>query len=151
MTDVRTSAAQSTPDAPVRPSCTSPSNTPSSPPSSTPQTRRDGPALRPPVDVIEDSRGITLLADLPGVGREQLNLRVDGDQLHIEASMSLPMPDGMQPSHAEVQLARYARVFTLSKELDASEINAELNHGVLKVRIPKTQNAQPRRIEVSMQ
>lgn len=116
--------------------------------SSSQNSRHDAPALRPPVDVIEDSAGITLYADLPGVEREQLHLRVDGDQLNIEAEMKLPMPENLQANHAEVQLARYARAFTLSKELDAEQISAELTQGVLKVRIPKTANAQPRRIEV---
>lgn len=110
--------------------------------------RRPAPALRPAVDVIEDAGGITLYADLPGVDREQLQLRVDGDQLNIEAEMKLPLPEHLQASHAEVQLARYARGFTLSKELDAAQVSAELSQGVLKVRIPKTANAQPRRIAV---
>jgi len=54
----------------------------------------------------------------------------------------------MEASHAEVGLARYRRVFTLSKDLDASRISAELKQGVLKLRIPKAEHAQPRRIEV---
>ncbi|MEO6663497.1 MAG: Hsp20/alpha crystallin family protein, partial [Rubrivivax sp.] len=86
----------------------------------------------------------------PGVSREALNLRVDGDQLHIEAQMALPTPSGLKASHAEVHLARYERTFTLSKELDAEQISGELKHGVLKVRIPKTHNAQPRRIAVEV-
>ena len=111
-------------------------------------TLRNAPALRPPVDVTEDRGGITLYADLPGVEREQLQLRVDGDQLHIEAEMKLPMPETLQANHIEVPVARYARAFTLSKELDAEQVSAELKQGVLKVRIPKTANAQPRKIEV---
>ncbi len=113
-------------------------------------TRRDEPALRPPVDVIEDATGITLYADLPGVPKDKLNLRVEGDTLSIDAELVLPLPQGMEPSHAEVQLARYRRAFTLSKELDASKVSAELNHGVLRVRIPKAEHAQPRRIEIQV-
>lgn len=105
-------------------------------------------ALLPPVDVFEDATGITLLADLPGVPRDKLHLRVDGDQLHVEAEMVLPVPEQIQASHAEVQLARFARAFTLSKELDADKVSAELTQGVLRVRIPKAEHAQPRRIEV---
>lgn len=108
------------------------------------------PALLPPVDVIEDSTGITLLADLPGVPRDKLALRVDGDQLLIEAELSLSLPEGVQASHAEVTLSRYRRAFTLSKELDAEQVSAELTHGVLKVRIPKAAHAQPRKIAVQV-
>jgi HSP20 family protein len=111
---------------------------------------RDGPALRPPVDVIEDSTGITLYADLPGVAREQLQLRVEGDQLLIEADLALPMPAALTPSHVEVPLSRYRRSFTLSKELNADQVGAELSHGVLRVRIPKAAHLQPRRIAVQV-
>jgi HSP20 family protein len=105
-------------------------------------------ALMPPVDVIEDATGITLYADLPGVGRDQLNLHVEADTLTIEGDLKLDLPEGMQASHAEVDLARYRRVFTLSKELDAAKVSAELSHGVLRLRIPKAEHAQPKRIEV---
>ena len=111
---------------------------------------RNEPALWPPVDVIEDSSGITLYADLPGVPRDKLSLRVDGDTLAIEAELALAVPQGMEASHAEVNLARYRRAFTLSKELDADKVSAELQHGVLRVRIPKAEHAQPRKIAVSV-
>lgn len=111
---------------------------------------REEPALLPPVDVIEDATGITLLADLPGVPRDRLNLRVEGDQLAIEAEVVLPAPEGVAPLHAEVTLSRYRRTFTLSKELDADRVSAELEQGVLRVRIPKAQHAQPRRISVQV-
>lgn len=115
----------------------------------TPDTRRE-PALLPPVDVVEDATGITLYADLPGVAREQLHLHVDGDRLAIEAEMSLPVTAGSTPSHTEVSLPRYRRAFTLSKELDAEQVSAELSQGVLRVRIPKAAQVQPRRIEVQI-
>lgn len=105
-------------------------------------------ALMPPVDVVEDSTGITLYADLPGVPKEKLNLHVEGDTLTIEGDASLAVPEGMATSYAEVSLSRYRRVFTLSKELDPTKVNAELANGVLKLRIPKAEHAQPRRIEV---
>ena len=106
------------------------------------------PALLPPVDVIEDAEGITLLADLPGVAKDQLHLRVERDQLDIEAELQLPAVEGLQPLHAEVTRQFYRRTFTLSKELDAEQVTAEMNQGVLRVRIPKAAHAQPRRVEV---
>jgi HSP20 family molecular chaperone IbpA len=107
-------------------------------------------ALLPPVDVVEDSTGITLYADLPGVPRDQLHLRVEGDQLTIEAELRLPVPEQMTAGHAEVTLSRYRRTFTLSKELDADQVSAELAHGVLRVRVPKAAHAQPRKIQVQV-
>lgn len=107
-------------------------------------------ALTPPVDVVEDAKGITLRADLPGVSRERLQLHVEADTLSIDADLDLALPEGLQSSHTEVGLSRYHRSFTLSKELDADKITAELANGVLTLRIPKAQHAQPRRIEVQV-
>jgi HSP20 family molecular chaperone IbpA len=104
--------------------------------------------LTPPVDVIEDANGITLYADLPGVNRDKLHLQVESDTLTIEAQADLSVPEGLTSSHTEVGLARFRRVFTLSKELDTERVSAELAQGVLTLRIPKAQHAQPRRIEV---
>jgi HSP20 family molecular chaperone IbpA len=111
------------------------------------ESRREA-AVLPPVDVIEDATGITLYADLPGVGKEQLNLRVEADTLTIEGEVALKTPEGLQASHAEVSVPRYRRVFSLSKELDPEKIAAELTHGVLKLRIPKAEHAQPRKVQI---
>ena len=111
---------------------------------------RNEPALLPPVDVIEDTTGITVYADLPGVPRDRLNVRVEGDALLIDADLVLSVPQDMQASHAEVQRTHYRRTFTLSRELDADKVGAELSQGVLRVRIPKAEHAQPRRIAVQV-
>lgn len=113
-------------------------------------TRYAEAALTPPVDVIEDAGGITLYADLPGVSRDKLNLHIESETLTIEAESDLAVPQGLTSSHTEVGLGRFRRVFTLSKELDTERVSAELAQGVLKLRIPKAQHAQPRRIEVQV-
>ncbi len=118
--------------------------------SQTNEPTRNEAALLPPVDVIEDANGITLYADLPGVPKDKLSLHVEADTLTIEGEVALNLPEGMEPSHAEVALPSYRRVFTLSKELDSGKVEAELNQGVLKLRIPKAEHAQPRKIEVKV-
>jgi len=112
-------------------------------------TRQEA-ALMPPVDVIEDASGITLYADLPGVPKDKLHLHVEADTLTIEGEIDLAMPEGMEANHAEVSLPRYRRVFTLSKELDSGKVGAEFKHGVLTLRIPKAEHAQPRKVEVKV-
>jgi len=111
---------------------------------------RDDAAMLPPVDVIEDSSGITLYADMPGVPKERLNLQVEADTLTLEAELELEVPQDMEATHAEVGLARYRRVFTLSKELDASKVSAEFKQGVLTLRIPKAEHAQPRKVQIAV-
>ena len=111
---------------------------------------RDQPFIVPPVDVFENESGITLLADLPGVSRDRLGVRVDGDSLVIEATAATAWPQDMQLIYGEAQYPSYRRQFTLSRELDASRIEASLKDGVLKLTIPKLEEAKPRRIEVKV-
>jgi HSP20 family molecular chaperone IbpA len=106
------------------------------------------PTAVPRVDIIEDQTGITLWADLPGVSRDSLEIKVEGDTLTIEGNVSLPVSEGMEPIYAEIRAPRYARSFTLSRDLDTAAIQAKLNQGVLELRIPKHQQAQPKRITV---
>lgn len=112
--------------------------------------QRGDAALMPPVDVIEDRTGITLRADLPGVPKEKLKLQVETGTLTIEGDVSIATPEGMEATYAEVDLPRFRRVFTLSKELDIGKVSAELKHGVLTLRIPKAADAQPRRIDIKV-
>lgn len=102
----------------------------------------------PPVDVIEDAGGITLLADMPGVTKDTLTLALDTNRLTIEGEVALAMPQEMTSSLAEVKLPRYRRTFSLSSELDGEQASAELRQGVLSLRIPKAQHAQPRKIQI---
>ena len=111
---------------------------------------RDMPFVVPPVDVFENESGITLLADLPGVSRDRLGVRVDGESLVIEATAATVGPQDMQLVYGEAQYPSYRRQFTLSRELDASRIEASLKDGVLKLAIPKLEEAKPRRIEVQV-
>ena len=105
-------------------------------------------AIMPRVDVLEDKSGITLYADLAGVSKDKLALQIDADTLTIEGELGLDMPEGMEATHAEINLPRYRRVFTLSKELDSEKISAQFEHGVLKLNIPKAEHLQPRKVEI---
>ncbi len=112
------------------------------------QRQQPQPHVVPPVDVFENEHSITLLADLPGVAREQLQVRVDGDSLVLEATASTNGPQDLQLVYGEAQCPSYRRQFTLSRELDATRIEAQLRDGVLRLTIPKAEEARPRRIEV---
>lgn len=116
------------------------------------QAMPDTPVVRlvPPVDVIEDETGITVTADLPGVTRERLNIKLDSDNLLIEGEAAVAVPPGLELRYAEIRAPHYRRSFTLSRELDTAKIDASLRDGVLKLRIPKTANARPRQIEVKL-
>ena len=104
--------------------------------------------VAPAVDIFEDANGITLLADMPGVTRDSLDIQLDGDSLTVEGRVELGLPGDLRALWAEVQVPRFRRAFTLSRELDASRIEASLKDGVLNLRVPKLAQAQARRIEV---
>jgi HSP20 family molecular chaperone IbpA len=111
-------------------------------------TSAPAPHVVPPVDVFEDESGITLLADLPGVSRDRLGVRVEGESLLIEGTVDVAGPKEMDIVYGEAQVPAYRREFTLSRELDSSRIEAQLKDGVLRLTIPKAEEARPRRIEV---
>jgi HSP20 family protein len=118
---------------------------------STPQERRatrSEAAMRPPVDVFETADGITLQADMPGVSKDRLNLRVDGTTLLLEGTVQIAMAGQMEPLYADVRSTLYRCSFVLSNELDTARIAANLKDGVLSVTIPKRAELRPRRIEV---
>jgi HSP20 family protein len=106
--------------------------------------------LRPVVDIFENDHGITMLADLPGVSNDRLNLQVDKDTLKITGDAVIGAAQGMEPLWAEVRSTHYERAFTLSPELDAENITAAMKNGVLTVAIPKRAEVRPRKIQVKV-
>lgn len=112
--------------------------------------RRDAQAMTPRVDVLEDETGITVVADMPGVSKDSLEIKVENDALSIEGAVSAATPQAMEATYAEVRVPRYRRSFTLSRELDTGRIEAQLKDGVLRLRIPKHEQARPQRISVKV-
>jgi HSP20 family protein len=107
--------------------------------------------LAPAVDISETDVGIELVADLPGVTKDGLAIKVDGVHLTIEGSAQIDLPQNLEPLYGEIRSRHFRRSFTLSRELDPSKIEAKLNNGVLRMHIPKSEEARPRRIEVRAQ
>ena len=122
--------------------------------SMTPRTQKKSGERRativPAVDVFEDQAGITVVADLPGVSKDRLDVKVRDGNLVIEAEASVPTPDGLRLLHAEIAAPSYFRAFTLSPDFDTTKIEANLQDGVLTLRIPRSEKARPRRIEVKL-
>lgn len=103
--------------------------------------------LAPRVDVFENSEGVTLWADLPGLTKDPLDVKVHDGKLYIEAEAVVPTPAGLRLQHAEIRQPDFARGFSLGADFDASKIDANLKDGVLKLTIPRRDEARPRRIE----
>ena len=107
-------------------------------------------AMTPAIDIVEGDAGITLLADMPGVSKDRLTVKVDGEQLTIEGRAQIDVPENIELLHSEVRSPYFRRTFTLSRDLDPAKIEATIKEGVLQMRIPKSEAARPRRIEVQV-
>jgi HSP20 family protein len=107
-------------------------------------------AVLPPVDIYEDATGITIKADLPGVSKERLSVEVDKDTLTIAGEAQIQMPEGMEALYADLRSTQFRRSFTLSRELQVDRIDAQMQDGVLTLKVPKREELQPRKIEVKV-
>ncbi|HDR9011945.1 Hsp20/alpha crystallin family protein [Burkholderia vietnamiensis] len=108
------------------------------------------PAITPAVDIVEDAQRVTLRADLPGVPRENLDVKVHDNTLTIDAQARIDTPADLRVRHAEVRVPRFMRSFVLSADLDTTRIDANLRDGVLTLTIPRREEARPRRIDVTV-
>ncbi len=100
----------------------------------------------PPVDIYETPEELVLLADLPGVQKGDLDLRLEDNILTIRAKPQSLAPG--EPVEREFELQGFFRQFDISEEIDQEKITAELKHGVLTLHLPKAQKVKPRQIEV---
>ena len=104
----------------------------------------------PPVDIREDKEGYELLVDLPGMGPDDVELTVEGGNLTITGER--PMPEGLKNDEyrrIERAYGAFRRVFTLPKGANQDSIEAHVEHGMLKVRVPKPVAELPRKIKVT--
>ncbi|MFH2002256.1 MAG: Hsp20/alpha crystallin family protein [Planctomycetota bacterium] len=104
--------------------------------------------LTPAVDIYETNNGLCVVADMPGVSREDLNIQVEEGILTIQGRTSL---SGRKlPTSEEYKLFNYFRQFELSDDVDHEHIQAELKNGVLTLSLPKSERAKPRRIDIQV-
>ncbi len=104
-------------------------------------------AWTPPVDIFEEGHDLTVIADMPGVGTDDLDVRVEQGILTLQAKAKSSLPG--EPYYREFQLVNFFRQFELPDVVDVSKISAELKNGVLTLRLPKSEAAKPRRIQVN--
>jgi HSP20 family protein len=101
--------------------------------------------ITPRVDIYENDKVYVLLADMPGVGSDGLDVMAEGDELVIRGRVNHPTTP---PDYQEFELADYQRAFTLTEDLDTDGTSATLRDGVLRVEIPKSPKMQPKKIPV---
>ena len=109
---------------------------------------RAGLVFTPDVDIFETDKGITLLADMPGVKADDLIIDLRENVLTLDAEVKPPEADSEVDVFREYRTGKYYRQFNLSQLIDQANIYAELKDGVLRLSLPKVEAAKPRKISV---
>jgi HSP20 family protein len=104
--------------------------------------------VTPAVDIYEMPEGLVVIADVPGVTPDHVDVRVDNHILTIRGQAAHGLP--AEPTYREYELVNYFRQFDLSAKVDESQIAADLKHGVLTLTLSKVAEAQPRKIAVAV-
>ena len=117
--------------------------------SNLPATRDEGRYLIPPVDIYETEAGLTVVADLPGVKKEDLDIQVDDGVLTIRGKVTADSAG--TALYQEYELMNFFRQFELSDEVDQEKIQANLSGGVLTLSLPKAEKAKPKKIAVKVE
>ena len=116
--------------------------------SAEPESTRDVPVYRAPADIRDTGKSVVLTLEMPGVGRDDIDIDLERRVLTVRGRGRLTSPEGYRLVHAEYGEGDYERVFTLSQEIDEASIQAELANGVLTLTLPRAEASKPRRIEV---
>jgi len=109
---------------------------------------RSGFYFSPDVDILETETALTLLADIPGIATENLNIDLRENKLTISGEVMQEDRESEEEVMIEYETGKYFRQFSLSEEIDQSKIDAQLKDGVLRLTLPKLEKAKPRKITV---
>ena len=102
----------------------------------------------PYADIYETDDALTVVLEVPGVEKKDVNIALENDVLRVDAQIDSTKYEGMEPVYTEYNVGHYTRSFTLSNKIDRERISAQLDDGALALTLPKTKEAQPRRISI---
>jgi HSP20 family protein len=103
----------------------------------------------PRVDIFEDDNAVFVALDMPGVGESAVDLTLEKNVLTVKGSIEEFLPEAHELTYREYRVGDYQRSFTLSDEIDRTQIEASMKNGQLLVTLPKVEEIKPRKIEVS--
>lgn len=103
----------------------------------------------PVTDIFETDQALTVILEMPGVTRENIEVGVENDVLTIEGRIDHSKYEGLAPVYTEYNIGHYVRSFQISNKIDQSAIGAELKDGVMTLVLPKAERAKTRKIEVT--
>jgi HSP20 family molecular chaperone IbpA len=103
----------------------------------------------PTADIYEAENALTVVLEMPGVNKGNIDIHVEAGVLTIEGRLDFSKYEGMQPVYTEYNIGHYRRSFSLSNKIDQSQIGAEMKDGVLTITLPKAEQAKPRKITIA--
>jgi HSP20 family protein len=103
----------------------------------------------PTADIFETEESLTVIMEMPGVEKKDLDIALEEDVLRVEGRIDFSKYQGMEPVYTEYNVGHYARGFTLSGKINRDGISAQLDDGVLTLTLPKAKEAMPRRIAIT--
>jgi HSP20 family protein len=105
-------------------------------------------AFLPTTDIFETEDGLTVVLEMPGVNRDNVEVSVENGVLTVEGRINFQEYEGLQPLYGEYNIGPYRRSFRISGRVNQEGIRAEMRDGVITLVLPKAEEAKPRRIEV---
>jgi HSP20 family protein len=102
----------------------------------------------PYADIHETDDALTVVMEVPGVEKKDLNVALENDVLRVDAQIDFAKYEDVEPVYTEYNVGHYTRSFTLSNKIDQERISAQLDDGVLTLTLPKAKETQPRRISI---
>jgi HSP20 family molecular chaperone IbpA len=114
-----------------------------------PEHTRSGQIYRPDVDILEKDDELLILADMPGVKSEDIDIKFEDGTLTIYGRVTNGRLAREKFLLQEYGVGDYYRTFRISEQVDASKISAEMADGVLMLHLPKAEQAKPRKIKVA--
>jgi HSP20 family protein len=100
-------------------------------------------------DIYETQDALTVILEMSGVEKNNVDVRVEDGVLHVEGKLDLSKYRDLQPLYIEYNVGHYARSFQLSSKIDQNKIEAPLKDGVLSLTLPKVEEAKARTILVT--
>ena len=104
-------------------------------------------AFMPNADIFETEDALTVVLEMPGVDRDNIN-SVENGVLTVEGTINFGKYEGLQPVYSQYNIGPFRRSFRISSRIDQENINAGMSDGVITLVLPKVEEAKPRRIEV---
>jgi len=102
----------------------------------------------PYADIYETDDALSVVMEMPGVERKDISVALENNVLRVDGQIDFTKYDGMEPVYTEYNVGHYTRSFTLSNRIDQDGISAQLDDGILTLKLPKAKEAQPRRISI---